>query len=115
MCSSDLIADATKGNYAEQMLKKENVALKKTIEDLQKNIPSEQEIVALKQDNEELKNKVKSLETAISKSGKGEMDLLKFENKTLKAEVQSLAKRNLGTVVVSVLLLVATLCVCVLL
>ena len=109
------IADATKGNYAEQMLKKENVALKKTIEDLQKNIPSEQEIVALKQDNEELKNKVKSLETAISKSGKGEMDLLKFENKTLKAEVQSLAKRNLGTVVVSVLLLVATLCVCVLL
>ena len=109
------LEDATKGNYVEQVLKKENSALKQTIEELKKNVPDKQEIVALKQDNEELKNKVKSLETAISKSGKGEMDLLKFENKTLKAEVQSLAKRNLGTVVVSVLLLVATLCVCVLL
>lgn len=109
------LEDATKGNYVEQVLKKENSALKQTIEELKKNVPDEQELVALKQNNEELKNKVKSLETAVSKSGKGETDLLKFENKTLKAEVQSLAKRNLGTVVVSVLLLVATLCVCVLL
>lgn len=103
--------EATKGNFELNILKKENESLNKKINELvSERGLANSKLKVIQNEKNELSRRVDMLEK--SKSSKGEVDLLKFENKNLRAEITSLSKRNLGTVVVSVLLLIATLCVC---
>lgn len=103
--------EATIGDFELQILKKENLSLSKQVKEFELDRKQAHSMVnILKEEKQNLLHRIDVLEK--SKSSKGEVDLLKFENKNLRAEITSLSKRNLGTVVVSVLLLIATLCVC---